>query len=358
MNRVKSGKIWAIFVAFCLTGFTAYVLLDAFVIPRSYQVVYADTSVADVQNNTSGTETTASSGTTELIAATAEEGSAGTSESTVDDSADTSVDSAADTSAETTDESGVAASSDEVVITENSYSDGNVTITITQYREYDTDIYVADIVVSDISYLQTAFAESTYGKNVTETTSEIAAEVDAILAINGDFYGTRNYGYVIRNGVLYRSDAASSDQEDLVIYEDGTFDIIQEGDITAEELLENGAVQVLSFGPGLIENGEISVSQTEEVGKAMTSNPRTAIGMIDPLHYVMVVSDGRTSESEGLSLYELATFMQDELGTTIAYNLDGGGSSTMVFNNTVINNPTTSGKTIKERSVSDIVYIW
>ena len=88
---------------------TSYNVCYTKLLRRSYQVVYADTSVADVQNNTSGTETTASSGTTELIAATAEEGSAGTSESTVDDSADTSVDSAADTSAETTDESGVAA---------------------------------------------------------------------------------------------------------------------------------------------------------------------------------------------------------------------------------------------------------
>jgi exopolysaccharide biosynthesis protein len=88
----------------------------------------------------------------------------------------------------------------------------------------------------------------------------------------------------------------------------------------------------------------------------MTSNPRTAIGIIDSLHYVMVVSDGRTSESTGLTLYQLATFMQT-LGVTTAYNLDGGGSSTMYFNGTVINSPTTDGESIVERSVSDIVYI-
>ena len=78
--------------------------------------------------------------------------------------------------------------------------------------------------------------------------------------------------------------------------------------------------------------------------------------MIDDLHYVFVVSDGRTDESEGLSLYQLAEFMS-ELGAETAYNLDGGGSSSMVFNGNVINNPTTSGNRIKERSVSDIVYI-
>ena len=88
----------------------------------------------------------------------------------------------------------------------------------------------------------------------------------------------------------------------------------------------------------------------------MASNPRTAIGMIEPLHYVFVVCDGRTGESEGLSLYELAQFMR-ALGVDTAYNLDGGGSSTMVFQGELINNPTTSGSSIKERSVSDIVYI-
>ena len=86
------------------------------------------------------------------------------------------------------------------------------------------------------------------------------------------------------------------------------------------------------------------------------SNPRTAIGIYDDLHYVFVVSDGRTDESEGLSLYQLAEFMQS-LGVTTAYNLDGGGSSTMYFNGEIVNNPTTNGKSIKERKVSDIVYV-
>jgi exopolysaccharide biosynthesis protein len=87
----------------------------------------------------------------------------------------------------------------------------------------------------------------------------------------------------------------------------------------------------------------------------MASNPRTAIGVISPNHYVFVVSDGRTSESTGLSLYQLAQFMEG-LGCTTAYNLDGGGSSTMYFNGRVVNNPTTNGR-IRERGVSDIVYI-
>ena len=88
----------------------------------------------------------------------------------------------------------------------------------------------------------------------------------------------------------------------------------------------------------------------------MASNPRTAIGVVDELHYLFVVSDGRTKTSEGLSLRELAEVLQ-ELGAKTAYNLDGGGSSTMVFQGQVVNNPTTNGKRITERSVSDIVCI-
>lgn len=170
----------------------------------------------------------------------------------------------------------------------------------------------------------------------------------------GDYYGADESGYVIRNGQIYRDTAM--DQEDLVIYEDGSMEIINETEIRAQELVEKWAVQVLAFGPALIQEGEIVVGENEEVGKAMTSNPRSAIGIIDEGHYVFVVSDGRTQESQGLSLYQMAQVMED-LGVQTAYNLDGGGSSTMVFNGNLVNNPTTNGHTIREREVSDIVYI-
>lgn len=243
----------------------------------------------------------------------------------------------------------------EPVVTENSYEADGLSITIETTRISDTTVYIADIVIDDASLLQAGLAENSFGRNLTAKTSAIASANNAILAINGDYYGFRDTGYVMRNGQLYRSTSSDADQEDLVIYEDGTMEIIREGDVTAEELQENGAIQIFSFGPGLVEDGTVTVSQGEEVDQSMTSNPRTAIGMIEEGHYVMVVSDGRTDESEGLSLYELAQVMES-LGCEVAYNLDGGGSSTMWFNGEVINNPT-SGRSIKERSVSDIVYI-
>lgn len=300
MWLLKKPYVWAAAYTLLLLAFTLCAVLDTFVIPRAYVILDSETPQSDSED------------------------SGGTS-------------------------------AGEAVTTENSYSDGNVAVTITKYRENNTNIYVADIRLSSADYLKTAFADNTYGKNVTEKTSVIAEAENAVLAINGDFYGARN-GYVIRNGTIYRDTAADSAQQDLVIYADGAFGIITEGETTADELLEGGAVQVLSFGPGLIADGEITVTNGEEVDKAMTSNPRTAIGIIDGLHYVMVVSDGRTSESRGFTLTQLAEFMQG-LGVTTAYNLDGGGSATMYFNGAVVNNPTTDGKKITERKVSDIVYI-
>ena len=234
------------------------------------------------------------------------------------------------------------------------YSDSKSKITVTQYRAYDSNIYVADVEVTDGTSILSAFANNTYGRNITDTTSDMAEENNAVLAINGDYYGARQSGYVIRNGVVYRNQGSNG--EDMVISKDGTLSFISESDTTTDSLLQKQAWQVLSFGPVLVENGQVAVSENDEVGMAMASNPRTAIGTVAKNHYLFVVSDGRTSESAGLSLYELANFMKS-LGATNVYNLDGGGSSTMVFQGEVVNNPTTNGNKISERAVSDILYI-
>ena len=243
------------------------------------------------------------------------------------------------------------------VITDTTYNNGEVAIEIRYMRTLNTDVYVADITMSDPSYLKTALAEGSFGRNLTDLTSNMAQENSAILAINGDYYGFRDTGYVLRNGYLYRSvPSKDQQQEDLVFYEDGSVDIVREADVTAEELWDAGAEDIFSFGPGLVIDGEISVVEGEEVKRAQVTNPRTAFGVISPLHFLFVVSDGRTNENVGLSLLELADLMKD-LGCVTAYNLDGGGSSTMWFNGRVLNKPTTFGDTIAERKISDIVYI-
>lgn len=315
MNMKKN--LWGIIYGCVLTCFTVYVLLDTFVIPRAYVQVEKESESSSSNNGLSSLNPS-------------------------------------DTS-NTNNESDKNSGNDTPTLTEHSYQDENISITITEYREYDTNIYVAEVIISSPEYLQTAFAKNAYGRNVTEKTSEMAENNNAIFAVNGDYYGARETGLVVRDGVIYR-DSTSRDRESLVIYEDGTLDVITERGSDPEELVANGALHILSFGPGLVLDGEISVSKNEEVGQAMASNPRTAICQVDDLHYLFVVSDGRTNESEGLSLYELATFVQ-KLGSKTAYNLDGGGSATMWFNGEIINIPMSSKGINKERSVSDIVYI-
>ena len=321
-----------------LFSFSTYALLDTFVIPHPMQSVEIN-AIA---------ETTSTSGIKESVEAVIQSKLGNNTDTSAQTDSSTTASENADTTVET------AASVVEGGTVIGQYSDSKTSITLKQYREYDSNIYVADVTVSDASDLKTALANNTYGRNITDTTSDMAANNNAVLAINGDYYGARQSGYVIRNGKLYRD--TSGNRDALVIQKNGEFKFVSESETNASELLQDGVLQVFSFGPVLLNNGEISVGENDEVGMAMASNPRTAIGYLGNNHYVFVVSDGRTSESAGLSLYELASFMK-ELGVKDAYNLDGGGSSTMVFKGEIINNPTTSGRSGEERAVSDIVYI-
>lgn len=226
-------------------------------------------------------------------------------------------------------------------VTETSYQDDNIAITIDTVRVNVTTAYVADITLSSSEYLKTALAKDTYGTNITATTSQTAEANQAIFAVNGDYYGANSKGYVIKNGVLYRDTVRSSSYEDLAIYADGSLATFKESDVSAESLLNSGVVQTFAFGPTLVKDYQIAISTSEEVAKAMSNNPRTAIGWIDDTHYIIIVSDGRTNESQGLTLYEMAELMQS-YGVKIAYNLDGGGSATMYFNGKVVNQPTTN----------------
>lgn len=218
--------------------------------------------------------------------------------------------------------------------------------------------YVADVKLQDSNNLLSAFADNSFGRNIIENTSEIASNNDAIFAINGDYYGFRNDGVIIRNGTLYRD---SPVRTALALFNDGAIQSFDETQISSSELLADGVTNTLSFGPVLIEDGKM----VEDFSHVMIdtnfgnrsiqgANPRTGIGMIAPNHYIFIVVDGRKEGySRGMTLPEFAQVFAD-LGCTEAYNLDGGGSSTMYFMGRIVNNP--QGKN-RERGVSDILYI-
>lgn len=251
--------------------------------------------------------------------------------------------------------------SSQAVITDTTYTTDNTSITISKVEKGSgidqVTYFLADITTTDATLVRSAFAEDKFGTSIVQRTSEIAAANNAIFAINGDYYGFRDDGILIRNGVIYRDKPA---RIGMAFYQDGTAKIYDETETSAEELLAAGVWNTLSFGPALVENGSIvadlgSVEVDTNFGNhsIQGTHPRTAVGVIDANHYVFVVVDGRErGYSRGMSLDELAQVMAD-LGATTAYNLDGGGSSTMYFNGEVINQPSNRG----ERATSDILYV-
>lgn len=240
------------------------------------------------------------------------------------------------------------------VIMEYSYNDENIMISISTITEDDVVYHIVDMRLSDVRYLQSAFAKDIYGKNTFETTSKIAKNNQAIIAFNGDFYGSRDDGLIIRNGVLYRDQPRKApDNRSLLINDQGDFIFVTEGTADGMTYVARGAVHSLSFGPVLVEDGKILKLNTQ-ISKI--ENPRTAIGMIEPLHYLLIVVDGRSEQSKGMRLDTLAKLFV-RLGAVHAYNLDGGGSSTLWYNGKVINQPSVFGLFSDERAISDILFI-
>lgn len=250
----------------------------------------------------------------------------------------------------------------QVILDDWNYSKEDVSISVKEVSigsgNSKVTYFVADIKLSDATKLESAFAKNKFGRNIVQNTSVIAKDNNAIFAINGDYYGFRNDGIEIRNGVIFRDEPARTG---LAFYKDGSMEIYDETTTNAQELLDKGVWNTLSFGPALLVNSEVpsDISESEvdtNFGNhsIQGSHPRTGIGIVDNNHFVVVVVDGRDKGySKGLSLPDFAQILKDN-GCTAAYNLDGGGSSTMYFNDRVVNNP--QGKN-KERGVSDILFI-
>ena len=237
----------------------------------------------------------------------------------------------------------------EVVSTEDSYTSPNLAIHLTRdsfetkqadssengrHLGYGTRVsYVlADIYVGDITCLQTAFAQDTYGNGYSELLTDMSKRIGSVLAVNGDSYSNdrhRDNGTIIRNGIIYR--AQKTDMETCVLNWDGTMQIYAPDELDTQTLIDNGAYQSWIFGPSLLdENGKAKTSfQTWDYIRE--SHPRTAIGYYEPGHYCLLVVDGRQAGySRGMFLEEMAALFEN-LGCKAAYNLDGGHCSFMTM---------------------------
>ena len=173
----------------------------------------------------------------------------------------------------------------------------------------------------------------------------VASRNGAVLAINGDYASNRwnnmhypkeryKVGILLRDGEIMSSETRKSGNtsfpnlDTLAIYPDGNMEVHDSRELTAEEYLEKGAVDVLAFGPWLIRDGNLRPN----LKKFATNNrnPRTALGMIEPGHYIAVMVEGRHRQSKGCTLVRLAEMLQ-ERGCTQAFNMDGGETSCILF---------------------------
>ena len=249
-------------------------------------------------------------------------------------------DSSSDTSAESFAEKFADKFTDTVVVTENSYSSPDISITVTEETSGRITWYLADIYVRDITCFQSALAQDTYGSGFRDSIPDMALLNNALLAVNGDYYGNTNEGVVIRNGVIYRANRTDCDV--CVLYYDGTMRVMPGSSFSVQEAVENGAWQAWTFGPALLNTDGSVLTSFASTGRIISANPRTAIGYYEPGHYCLVVVDGR-GESAGITLPDLSQLFYD-LGCKAAYNLDGGNSSVMVWNNAVIKDPSGGGR--------------
>ena len=248
-----------------------------------------------------------------------------------------------------------------VTVGDNSYSSSNTSIEIEQVSTGSSSdtvtYYVADVKLTNATDLRSAFANNSYGTNIVAKPTTMASEHDAVLAINGDYYGFRSDGILIRNGVIYRD---SGTRDGMAFYTDGRVEVYDETTTKAQTLLDAGVWNTLSFGPALVNGSKVlsGIDQVEvdtNVGNhsIQGQQPRTAVGWVEKNHLKLVVVDGRSEGySRGVTMTELAQIMAD-LGCACAYNIDGGGSSAMYFNGSIINQPSNGG----ERDTSDILYI-
>lgn len=217
-------------------------------------------------------------------------------------------------------------------------------------RWYEAQIFTKDESELFDFYPYDEAHYTSYGDRYKALADKIALQHHLVFGINSDYFIYRierdreeSYDYpigvVIRDGnIMYdRPKKATSTVypplDVMALYPDGTVSLHKNATITGKELIAAGATDTFSFGPILVENGEVS-PRSKEFGN--TPNPRTAFGVVEPGYYIAVMVESRIAESKGESCIWMGEKME-ELGCTSAINLDGGATSTMIFMGKQIN---------------------
>lgn len=246
----------------------------------------------------------------------------------------------------------------------------DATISVTVWKEYrDNTVYnFAEVKINHPTQFRTMFATGDYSTaSKCATPLDMAKQSNAVVAINSDFCRYNQNGtLIIRGGDFYKH--TPSGWEILLVDENGDFNFAIDSEVeltnTSSGVEWNGKViyNTFSFGPVLVRNGS-AVTDYSEIkaaihGRYLTGNAtvaRAAIGQLGELHYLLCTVDGTRGETAGCTLPQLAAMMEEK-GCISAYNLDGGHSATLVFNDTLVNVPASKDNTGAQRAQSDIIY--
>ncbi len=234
------------------------------------------------------------------------------------------------------------------------YVDETIDVKYWVERLYDSNVHFAEIKVAHPTQLRTAYAGGEFGTSTKYMPQEIARQVNAVIAINGDYCGYRSGGIIVRQNTLYRNTPRYWDV--LLIDSEGDFHIMQDKDVHSSGVMEEyEIVNSLEFGPSLVIDGEVKLLNKESGcgphWNEERESPRTGIGQIGRLHYLFCCVEGRSDESRGVFTSQLAKIMLDK-GCVQAYNLDGGQSTTIMLDGKPLNEPLWGS----QRVVTDIVY--
>ncbi len=233
------------------------------------------------------------------------------------------------------------------------YHDESIDVRVVNVRRADAEFYAAFVEIKHPSQLRTGLAQSLGSQR--EHPSAMAAHYQAVVAMNGDYYldKERDQSLTIRQGVTL-NDHVSKLYDILLIDTNGDFHIVKRDNQQMLDVYLSGALTIqnaFSFGPALVVDGQLQEIPEKYSFAPHYKNPRAAIGQLGPLSYVLVVVDGRQADSQGVTLEVLAQYMADA-GCQQAFNLDGGGSATLLLDGEIYNKRFTES----ERSISDIVY--
>jgi len=241
--------------------------------------------------------------------------------------------------------------------TKNSYEDASLSVKM-ERRDIDGVRYdIAWIKVASPTQLRTAIAGAP-NEVVAEKPGRMARKVNAVVAINGDFYTQRKDGLIYRQGQAFRY-VLNPEKDILVIDDLGDLHVFLGNENQTTELLaflQSGRtiVNAFTFGPAIVKDG-VALPIPETYLTRFDSNvraPRTVIAQIGPLEYVFVEAEGRVSHSKGVTTDQMGEFMVT-LGVQTAYCLDGGNSSIMLFNGKYYD----ANYAESEREQSDIIYV-